>query len=102
MAYENIMIFDEQNNMIPEAVSQLLDPHLELCESDDDINKYFKERRSSLNTPELKFEFLKNYMRMISYAEFGNPSTDDNLDILKEMFLRGNWRQLSDKYERIN
>ncbi|MCL2088996.1 MAG: hypothetical protein FWH14_05900 [Oscillospiraceae bacterium] len=81
---------------------------LELCEDEEEIDDFFNEfSDEDLNTPEERLEFLKSYMCINGMGGMpdGDISAEDitksYLSLLKQSFIEGSWRQLTNKYRNL-
>ncbi|MCL2774209.1 MAG: hypothetical protein FWD71_12785 [Oscillospiraceae bacterium] len=80
-----------------------IDVDLELCETVTDIDAYFVNvRKIDRNDFAKQIDILSKYMCIIGTGNFGYISEQAECMILKNMFISGEWRQLTDKYLRAN
>ena len=73
-----------------------IDVDLELCTNTIELENYFMEK--GITRVLEQYNFLKDYMCVVDTVDYGEISDKIKCEILKEMFVAGEWRQMTNKY----
>jgi hypothetical protein len=85
-----------------EIADDEIDVELELCETEAELNAYFKTKGIGENDFKNQIYILSKYMCIIGTGNFKYISEPAECMILRQMFINGEWRQLTDRYLRAN
>ena len=84
--------------LAPADIKAAIYVELELCDNIEELNAYLLNGGYAADEYDGQSGFLAAYMGVISTGGFGYISPEAKCVMLKNMFLKGDWRQLTDKY----
>ncbi len=71
---------------------------LELCMTTEELEEELVKATGG-GVVEDKYEFLSNYMKLLGTHTFGDGAVGERYFILKESFIRGDWRAINGEYQ---